>query len=63
MIGPVKTSPDKLNDIFLDGIDSKYRLEVAESSISDAGRGLFVLEEISAGRELLRVAAPVVAAV
>ena len=63
MAEAAELASNALNDIFLEGIDSRYKLKVVESSIPNAGRGLFVQEEVPAGQELLRAVAPIVAAV
>lgn len=51
------------NDKSLEGIACLHQLFVADSNISGAGLGLFVREEVPAGKEVFRVAMPAVSAV
>ena len=57
------TSNSSLNDMFFDGLQCHYALNIAESKLLEAGRGLFALEKIPAGKEIFRAAALSVAAV
>ena len=57
------TLPIEITEGFLEGLTSPYELYVADSTISGAGFGLFVREEIPAGKEIFRAAVPAVAAV
>ncbi len=56
-------SATEMNEKFLDGLTCPYDLYVAESQICEAGFGLFAREEIPAGKEVFRVAAPTVSVV
>lgn len=51
-----------MNDKFLEGIACPYELYVADSKMLGAGFGLFVCEEVPAGKEVFRVAVPAVSA-
>lgn len=52
-----------MNDKFLEGVKCQHQLLIAESKITGAGLGLFVREEVPAGKEVFRVAVPAVSAV
>lgn len=53
----------EMNGKFLEGITSPYELYIADSTMPGAGFGLFVHEEVPAGKEVFRVAVPAVSAV
>ena len=57
------TLPAETTKGYLEGLTSPYELYVADSTISGAGFGLFVREEIPAGKEIFRAAVPAVSAV
>ncbi|KAL9129226.1 MAG: hypothetical protein Q9217_002267 [Psora testacea] len=50
----LNSSGTEMNEIFLDGIICPYQLFIAESKMPEAGFGLFVREEIPAGKEVFR---------
>ena len=52
-----------MNEKLLDDITCPYELYVKDSKISEAGSGLFVRNEVPAGKEIFRVAIPTVSAV
>lgn len=56
-------SATEMNGKFLEGFTSPYDLYTAESKMSGAGFGLFVREEVLAGKEVFRVAVPTVSVV
>ncbi len=56
-------SATEMNEKFLEGFTSPYDLYIADSKMSGAGFGLFVREEVPAGKEVFRVTMPVVSAV
>ena len=47
-------SVTRMNEIFVEGIVCPYRLVVADSKMPEAGLGLFVRDEIPAGKEVFR---------
>lgn len=53
----------EMKDKFLEGITCQYQLFVADSKIPEAGRGLFVTQEVPAGKEVFRAAVPAVSVV
>ena len=55
--------PTETTEGFLEGLTSPYELYVADSTMAGAGLGLFVREEIPAGKEIFRAAVPVLSAV
>ena len=55
--------PSEITEGFFEGLISPYELYVADSTIFGAGLGLFVREEIPAGKEIFRAALPAVSAV
>ncbi len=59
----LKSSATEMNERFLGGFPCPYDLYVAESKMSEAGFGLFAREEVPAGKEVFRVAAPTVSVV
>ena len=64
MIKPsLSSSVTEMADRFLEGITCSYELYVADSKMSGAGLGLFVREEVPAGKEVFRAAVPAVSAV
>lgn len=56
-------SATEMNEKFLEGFASPYELYIADSKMSGAGFGLFVREEIPAGKEVFHVAVPAVSVV
>lgn len=58
----LNSSVTEMNEIFLEGIVCPYQLFIADSKMPEARFGLFVREEIPAGKEVFR-AMPVVSAV
>lgn len=48
---------------FSEGFACPYDLYIADSKMSGAGSGLFVREEVPAGKEVFRVPVPAVSAV
>ena len=52
----------EMNNKFLEDIICPYELYIADSKMSRAGFGLFVREEVPAGKEVFRVAIPAVSA-
>ena len=60
---PLNLSVTEMNERFLEGFTSPYELYVADSKMSGAGFGLFVREEVPAGKEVFRVTVPAVSAV
>ena len=56
------SSGTEMNDHFFEGIACPYELYIADSRMSGAGFGLFVREEVPAGKEVFRVAVPAVSA-
>ena len=56
------SSVTEMNQKFLEGITCPYEVSIADSKMSGAGFGLFVREEVSAGKEVFRVAVPAVSA-
>ncbi|KAL2058064.1 hypothetical protein ABVK25_001682 [Lepraria finkii] len=57
------SSVTEMNDKFLGDIKCPYKLYIADSRMSGAGFGIFVREEVPAGKEVFRVAVPTVSAV
>ena len=57
------TLSTEITEGFLEGLTSPYELYVADSTMSEAGFGLFVREEVPAGKEVFRAAMPAVSAV
>ena len=60
---PCISSVEEMNDKFLQDIKCLYQLQIDHSSIPGAGSGLFVREEVPAGKEILRAVVPTVSAV
>ena len=56
-------SQAELKEKFLEGFAGPFEFHIADSKMSGAGLGLFVREEIPAGKEVFRVAVPPVSAV
>ncbi len=56
-------SATEMNEKFLEGFTSPYDLYVADAKIPGAGFGLFVREEVPAGKEVFRATMPAVSAV
>lgn len=52
----------EMNNVFFEGAVCPYQLYIADSKMAEAGFGLFVREEVQAGKEMFRVT-PVVSAV
>ena len=59
----LSTSVTEMADKFLEGITCANELYIADSKMSGAGLGLFVREDVPAGKELFRAAEPAVSAV
>ncbi len=57
------SSATEMNKKILEGVTCPYELYIADSKMSGAGFGLFVREEVPAGKEVFRVAVPAVSAV
>lgn len=57
------TLQTEITEGFLEGLTSPYELYVADSTMSGAGFGLFVGQEVPAGKEIFRAAVPAVSAV
>ena len=55
-------SVTEINNKFLEDIKCPYKLYIADSRMPGAGFGLFVREEVPAGKEVFRVAVPAVSA-
>ncbi|KAL8723235.1 MAG: hypothetical protein Q9225_000425 [Loekoesia sp. 1 TL-2023] len=64
MAGPSLPLPaTEMDEKFLEDVTSPYELHIADSKMPGAGFGLFVREEVPAGKEVFRVAVPAVSAV
>ncbi len=55
-------SATEMNDKFLEDTAGPYELYIADSKMPGAGFGLFVREEVPAGKEVFRATVPVVSA-
>ena len=60
---PLNSSATEMSEKFLEGFTRPYELDIADSKMSGAGFGLFVREEVPAGKEVFRVTVPAVSAV